>query len=219
MRVVNTIIFDLDGTLIDTRPQTITCVNYALIQINEPPANDHTISNAIGLTLEDTFRTILHTSKWNYIDQCVHLYRMYQRDHPEKAFENVKLYPTVQETLGQLAKYYLAIATSKPAGLADQILRLQGIRQFFSTIVGIDDVSNNKPAADMIFLALSRLSSASGAMMVGDTLADIQAGKKAQLLTCAVEYGYTPKEILAASQPDFSISIFCDLLNILGDFA
>jgi pyrophosphatase PpaX len=171
------------------------------------------------LTLEDTFRTILPTSKWNYIDQCVHLYRTYQRDHPEKAFENVKLYSTVQETLGQLSKYYLAIVTSKPAGLADQILRLQGIRQFFSTIVGIDNVSNNKPAPDMIYLALSRLSSVSGAMMVGDTLADIQAGKKARLLTCAVEYGYTPKEILQESQPDFSISIFCDLLNILGEFA
>lgn len=217
MQACDILIFDLDGTLVDTRPQTINCVNYALTQINELSLNKSVISESIGLTLEDTFRTILPISKHKHIDQCVRLYRNYQRDFPDKAFRGVKLYPMVQETLSQLltTNFVLAIATSKPSSLANQILKLQKIDQFFSIVIGVDNVLNNKPAPDMIELILSKLDRKGKAMMIGDTVADIHCGKNAQVWTCAAEYGYTPKSVLAESQPDFFISSFRKLLDIL----
>jgi len=217
VQACNILIFDLDGTLVDTRPQTFNCVNYALAQINESPLSKGVISKSIGLTLEDTFRAILPLSKHEHIDQCVRLYRNYQRDFPDKAFMDVKLYPTVQETLSQLvaSNFVLSIATSKPSSLANQILKLQKIDHFFSTIAGVDSVLNNKPAPDMIDLILSRLGRKGEGMMVGDTVADVQSGKNAQVWTCAVEYGYTSKRLLAESQPDFFISSFHKILDIL----
>jgi pyrophosphatase PpaX len=215
MKKIDTVIFDLDGTLVDTRPHTVTCVNYALSLIGENSIDRKTITGAIGPTLADTFRSILAPSKWTYIDQCVSFYRAYQQDHPQEAFKEIQLYPMVKETLQKLFSYNFAVATSKPVSLANEILALTGLKQYFITVIGIDDVSKNKPAPDMIYLALSRLQALRAAMIVGDTVEDIKAGKNAQILTCAVDYGYTEREQLVDTYPDFLISKFSDLLAIL----
>ena len=215
MRKIDCLIFDMDGTIVDTRLLTTKCVNYALTQIGESPVDGQTVTEAIGSSLVDTFRAILPTSKWSYIDQCVRQYVIYQRTHHVESLRNVNLYPTVRETLDQISSCNLALATNKPAWLANKILTLVGIKQYFFTIVGAEDVPKSKPSPDMIHLVISRINSFGGAMIVGDSVEDIQAGHSAHILTCAVEYGYTPKEKLMEAKPTFSIYRFCDLLTIL----
>src|SRR5262245_5542438 len=138
--MVDTIIFDLDGTLVDTRSHTVACINYALSQIGESPLDAQIIISAIGLTLANTFQTILPSSSGELINKCVSLYKVYQQDHSEEAFREIGLYPAVKETLQELSGYHCVIATSKPAWLANQILILTGISEYFLAVVGAEDV-------------------------------------------------------------------------------
>lgn len=207
---------DLDGTLVDTRPHMLACIKYTLSQIGEN-ADTALIASSIKSSLDASFRSILPPTKWQIVEECVLVYRSYQKDHLEEELRNIEVYPSVKDTLQVLSSYSLAIVTGKPAWLADRILLGLDLRHFFSTIVGVDEVSRDKPFPDAILLALSRLGDSRNAMIVGDSVVDVQAGKNAQILTCAVEYGFTQRENLLAANPDFTIPRFSDLIKILKD--
>ena len=215
MGQVDAVIFDLDGTLVDTSPHTIACIEHSLEQIGQD-FDIKQIMAAIGSpSLEEVFRFILGSPKESLVDQCVWAYRSFQREHLEEGLNSVRLYPGVKETLKLLTGFKFGVITGKPHWLADRILAAKGIGQFFSSLVGVDDVVHNKPCPDMIQLASSQLGCPQRRLIVGDSIVDIQAGRNAQILTCAVEYGYTRRDKLLELNPDFLVSEFPELIQIL----
>ena len=119
-------------------------------------------------------------------------------------------------TLQALSTFTLGIVTTKEPGQAEIVLRRLGLSPFFQHIQGGTPDLRLKPAPDTILAALAALHCAPPhALMVGDTPADILAGKAAGTMTCAVTYGFGGREALLQCAPDYVIDTFAELLPLV----
>jgi HAD superfamily hydrolase (TIGR01509 family) len=129
-----------------------------------------------------------------------------------------QLYPRVLATLQALSSYTLGIVTTKELGQAEIVLRRLALTPFFQHIQGGTPGLRLKPAPDTVLAALSTLHCAPPhALMVGDTPADILAGKAAGTPTCAVTYGFGRREALVQCAPDYVIDSFNELVTVVRD--
>ena len=125
-------------------------------------------------------------------------------------------YPGVVLTLQSLSSLTLGVVTTKESGQAQMVLRRLALVSFFQHIQGASPGLRLKPAPDTIIAALAELHCAPpNAMMVGDTPADILAGKAAGTKTCAVTYGFGTREALLQCAPDHVIESFSELGNLV----
>ena len=113
-----------------------------------------------------------------------------------------RLYPGVIPTLQALSTFTLGVVTTKEPEQAEMVLRRTGLNGFFKHVQGTTDDLRAKPAPDTVLAALAALQCApSQALMVGDTSADMLAGKAAGAKTCAVTYGFGAREALLRCIP------------------
>jgi HAD superfamily hydrolase (TIGR01549 family) len=134
------------------------------------------------------------------------------------AQQNARLtqpYPGVITTLQALSAFTLGIVTTKEQGQAEIVLQRLALTPFFRHIQGGTPGLRLKPAPDTVLAALTAVGSApQQALMVGDTPADILAGKTAGTITCAVTYGFSTREALLECMPDYVIDTFSDLMPL-----
>ncbi len=110
----------------------------------------------------------------------------------------------------------MAIATSKKTNFTNKILSHFGIKKYFRIVVGGDAVLKEKPHPEMIDKILSDLNwDRSSAVIVGDTAADIMAGKNAGILSCGVTFGYGLAEDIRSANPNYIIEDLIDLIDIV----
>jgi phosphoglycolate phosphatase len=127
-------------------------------------------------------------------------------------------YPGVISTLQALSTFTLGIVTTKEQGQAEIVLRRLALTPFFQHIQGGAPDLRLKPAPDTILAALAALHCAPPyALMVGDTPADILAGKAAGTMTCAVTYGFGTREALLQCAPDYAIDTFGELVTLMRE--
>ncbi|MDE6023222.1 MAG: HAD-IA family hydrolase [Muribaculaceae bacterium] len=215
MANVKNLIFDFDGTLVDTAPLIIKTMQ-ATMRVMDLPLRDNNECRAIiGLRLEDIPNIL-----WPEIKGIGHEFSKTYRSifdelkHPL----NVVCYPKVTKTLRYLLSegYGLAVASSRNHKSLHEFLRLYGISDCFSTVIGGDDIENGKPAPDTVLKILSLEGWApEETMIVGDAEFDIIMGKKAGVHTCGVTYGNGSIHELTAAKPDYMIPRFDDLISIL----
>ncbi len=165
-------------------------------------------------TLETMFRKIGIRDQDN-IDQAVNLYhRSYRRLGPQKA----TLHPEVVQTLSHLKAdgYRLSIGTHEQRHNLDRLVRTLKIGKFFTDSLCEDEVHRKKPFPEMAETLIHRLGvRPEETLMVGDSTLDIQMGKAAQCVTCAVTYGAHAIDRLARHAPDYTINSFAELLTVL----
>lgn len=128
------------------------------------------------------------------------------------------LYPGIREVLERYARAgkRMGIATNKLRPIACRILEALDIERYFEELIGPEDVQQCKPHPEAVLRVLRALNTpAQRAVMVGDTAADIGAGKAAGTLTVGVTYGYGKPEDVAAAEPDLLIDSAADLLKHL----
>ena len=169
---INTILFDLDGTLLDTNELIQKSFEYTfeyfgysftkeeILQFNGPP-------------LMETFSNV----NPDLAEEMVKVYRKHNHENHEKY---VKLFPNVKETLDVLKENgkKLAIVTAKMRSGVELGLQLTKIKQYFDAIVTIDDVKNPKPHPEPVLKAMSELDAEKDErIMVGDNYHDIESGK------------------------------------------
>lgn len=137
-------------------------------------------------------------------DRLVAAYRQFNRSMHDQL---VRPFPGVQETVQALhaAGLSLAVTTSKVREVALMSLRLYGLDRLIPTMVAGDDVVRHKPDPEAVRVTLERLGrpADAGALMVGDSPFDLQAGRQAGIRTCAVGWSIFPREQLEACAPDF----------------
>ena len=110
----------------------------------------------------------------------------------------------------------MAIASSRTSASLRRFVDAMGLAQWISMVVGGEDVTHAKPHAEPVLKILQSLEVApADTLVVGDMAVDIMMGKAAGTRTCAVSYGNSPREQLAASRPDFIIDSFSDLLALI----
>lgn len=198
------ILFDLDGTLTDSKPGILRCVQYALEQCGCPEPDETRLYPFIGPPLYESFQQFCGMTPQE-AEFAVKQYRV--RFAKTGMFENA-LYPGIPELLQQLqnAGFILAIATSKPEVFTRQILDHFDLTTYFTAVAGSDIHREGETKADVIRLVLSRLGLPQQApphtVMIGDRKHDLIGAHACGIPCIGVAYGYAPDGELEAYGAD-----------------
>ncbi|MEM3532478.1 MAG: HAD-IA family hydrolase [Candidatus Methanomethyliaceae archaeon] len=213
-RVVKGIVFDLDGTLVDSVDSIWRASDYVLRSNGYRGLEREDVVKVMGKTIFDLFLSV----EPRLSPQEQHkLFEEYRRTYMN-FIEHTKLIPKVREVLLFLRsrRLKMAVVTTKSRENAEKILSFFGIRSFFDLVIGFEDVREHKPSAEPIMRAAEGLGlQASELVVVGDTEVDIRAGREGGALTVAVKTGVTPLEKIIAESPNFLIESVSDLPEVL----
>ncbi len=209
---VQGVIFDLDGTLIDSYQAIYLSFRHTYEKMGLQPLSFDQVKGVVGYGLSNTFLDLLGEA------QVPEALRLFREKYEEVYSQNTYLLPHVREVLEALhtRRIKLAVATNKLGRFSRQIFRHFGLEQLFVTIVGDEDVSQNKPHPEMLFYALTRMGlPKEEAVFVGDSLIDVQTGQNAGMRVLVVPTGVTGKEDLEKARPTAILNALPDLLNYI----
>jgi pyrophosphatase PpaX len=211
---VKAILFDLDGTLVDSSEAIIKTVEKVL-QSKGLTCNRAKVARMIGLPLENIFSILAPNLSEQEIWQLVHEYRKYYMKHH---LENTIIHPSAQMVLRRLkAKgFKLGIVTTKYKEPVMDVLSHFDISGLFDVIVTGYEVIRHKPAPDIVFEAAKRLGvNPEQCVVVGDSPLDVQAGKQAGAFTIALLSTTYTRRQLKSAKPTIVIEEFEAIPNIL----
>lgn len=206
------IILDFDGTLGDTASVIIKTMHETIREMGLPTRTDEQCAAMIGLRLVEIPPVLFPECDIDvdlYADTYRRLFDVHNKDGA------VKLYPHVIETLKALKArgLTLTIASSRGQTSLSQFVKNLGLTEIITYILGAGDVENGKPHPEAIFKTLDKYGfTPDQAIMVGDTIFDIQMGINAGTRTCGVTYGNGSRESL--SPADWLIDDFSELLAL-----
>jgi phosphoglycolate phosphatase len=205
------IIFDLDGTLVDSGTDITNALNYAITPYGfKPLAVEYTVK-MVGEGITRLIEKILGDNNASIKDAVLDMFIKYYSEH---LADFTKPYPGVIKTLEMLGCYKKAIISNKRESLSKKLLEQLGLIKFFDVVLGSDSVSEKKPSPAPVKKALEILGiEPHRAIIVGDSDFDIQAGKGAGLITVAVTCGFRDRESL--SNADFLIDNITQLLTLI----
>ncbi|WP_226528832.1 pyrophosphatase PpaX [Metabacillus niabensis] len=209
---INTLLFDLDGTLINTNELIIESFLHTLHSYYPDQYKREDVLPFIGPTLYDTF-TSINPEK---TEEMVKVYRKFNHEQHDTL---VTEYETVFETIKTLKEhgFKLGIVTTKIRDTVNMGLKLTKLDQFFDVVVTLDDVENAKPHPEPVLNALAQLDSKpEEAIMVGDNHHDVEAGKNAGTKTAGVSWSIKGREYISSYNPDYLLERMSDLLPIVG---
>ena len=195
-------LFDLDGTLVDSAADICGAIQEVLAAAERPTVVDFDfLKGYIGRHLADLFGDIFPDYSLQQIDELI---RQYRAIYLARGHKLTRVYPGVREALAALPGRK-STATTKGTPTTRAVLEQFGLLRYFDHVQGTDGFPY-KPAPDVILTALAALRARpQDCLMVGDSPADMEAGKRAGVRTCAVRYGYGKPEDLARFAPDFWI--------------
>ena len=212
------ILFDFDGTLADTAPGIVLTMKETFRTMELPEPDAEAIKQTIGLPLKECVR-VLGESFGPFSDEDAERGVVIYRKHfPTFELSNITMFPDVADTLRQLTAdgLRLAICTSRGYESLQRILQRHELWDSFETVVTSWDNIAPKPAPDLVLTLLERMGlNADDALVVGDTIYDIQMGASAGCKTVAVTYGNHTKAQLEAVSPTFMIDRFSEMLDIV----
>jgi len=213
MKRFDLIIFDLDGTLVDTAPDVHRSINLALAQMQLPAISEAQAKSAIGPGPEHFARIVLGE---NNTERLASFYELFRPIYYEKCVENSRPFPGIPELLAELNGQKMAIASNKRLSFNQRILDELRLAPYFQVLVDPEIAGKSKPAPEMLEYVLRHCEvSAERALMVGDTDNDLLAARAADVKSCAIGWGYAPLEELLPLKPDFHIERPYQLLGIV----
>jgi phosphoglycolate phosphatase len=202
-------LFDIDGTLLDSAQDICGAVEHVL-SFN-PPAREVSfeyLKGFIGLHLIDLFRDVYPDYSAEQIDGLILQYRT---NYLARGHAQTRVYPGVAVALAALGGRK-GTATTKGSPTTRAVLEQFGLIQYFDHVQGTDGFPC-KPAPDVVLAALTALGArAEDCLFVGDSPADMEAGRRAGVRTCAVRYGYGKTEELAKWAPDYWVGDLRELV-------
>ncbi|MGM7682931.1 pyrophosphatase PpaX [Cytobacillus sp. Hm23] len=208
---IKTILFDLDGTLIDTNELIIQSFMHTLEQYYPNDYSREDVLEFIGPPLYES----LHSVDKDRVEDMVKTYREFNLANHDLL---VKEYHSVFDTVKALheQKFKLGIVTTKMRLTTTMGLKLTNLDQFFDVVITLDDVERAKPDPEPIHKALQQLNALPHeAIMVGDNHHDMLAGQNAGTKTAAVGWAIKGREHLTQYNPDYVLDKMSDLLSIV----
>jgi HAD superfamily hydrolase (TIGR01509 family) len=195
-------LFDVDGTLLDSAADIVGAIQDVLAAHGRANAVDFDfLKNSIGHHLAAPFGEIFPDYSSQQIDELIRQYRV---NYLARGHKQTHVFPGVPEALAALPGRK-STATTKGTPTTRAVLEQFGLIQYFDHVQGTDGFPY-KPAPDLILTALAALGARpEDCLMVGDSAADMEAGRRAGVKTCAVRYGYGKPDDLARFAPDFWI--------------
>lgn len=211
------IIFDFDGTLGDTRNNIVVTLQRTMQQRGLELRDEAACAATIGLTLEDSFMSMYPAMSREEARDCVSLYRdIFYQSIDELTPD---LFVGVRETLAALhaMDIKMSIASSRSSPSLLLFLKRMGIAQYFSYVLGSDNVTKHKPEPEPVLKTLRELGiTPEQALVVGDMPMDIAMARNASVRSVGVSYGNATAAELHAAGADYVISEIGALLDIVG---
>lgn len=203
--------FDLDGTVADTGPDLADAVNFTRAHFDLAPLAAQRIYAKVGRGVEHLVRHLLPIKSPEHFHEALRVFVAHYEAH---LLDKTVLYPGVRAVLDEFRGKRRVVVSNKIQRLAQAVLRGLGIEDRFDLILGGDSAAEKKPHPAILNLALERFNTAApSALMVGDGDTDVEAGKRAGVMTCGATYGLGDKKQLIAAKPDVLIERFTELPN------
>ena len=212
---VRALIFDLDGTLIDSRRDLIHSVNAMLVEMGREQLHEDTISGYIGYGAPQLIGQALGgQAREADRERALKFFLGYYEDHK---MDNTCAYPGVPEALEQLAGFPMAILTNKPVRISGRILEALGLRKYFRAVYGGNSFATKKPHPLGAQTILHEFSAQPGeAALIGDSEVDVETARNAGTLAASVNYGFGTHD-RSAHPADVYLDRLTDLVALLGN--
>jgi phosphoglycolate phosphatase len=188
--MIHLAVFDLDGTLVDSRRDLASAANALLEESGAPPLDEEAVGRMVGdgaaMLVHRAFEAAGHAEPEDALSRFLALYG-------ERLLETTRPYPGIVELLDALERgTAMAVLTNKPRAMAETVLSGLGLRRYFSDVFGGDGPYPRKPQADGL-RALMRAAGVEGdsAMMIGDSVVDLRTARGAGARICLAGYGFS----------------------------
>jgi len=204
-------VFDLDGTLVDSREDLYLAVTHALAELGLPPRSREEVVSYVG----DGAVALLTRSiapREHQLETAVALWREHYSRH---LLDHTRLYPGIAAVLGS-ARIPLAVHTNKPGALARKILDGLGVSSRFVTVVGGDDAARKPDPSGLLGIAARVGASAGETVLIGDSLVDHATAVAAGVRFVPVSWGFVPMATLAAAGASGFVQDAAGLLPWVG---
>ena len=210
------IIFDFDGTLGDTRQNIIITMQRTMKMVGLPVKSDEECASTIGLTLENSFKTMYPDVDAEMAARCVDAYREIFMSSVEEL--TPELFPGVGETLAKLDAMgiKMSVASSRQSQSLLLFLERMGVLKYFPYVLGSDNVTKHKPDPEPVLKTLRELHyDPSDVIVVGDMPVDVAMAHGADVRAIAVTFGNATREELVEAKADYIIDDFKQILEII----
>lgn len=210
---VKAVLFDLDGTLLDTIELLLSSVRWAFRdRPGRSPTTEEWIAG-IGTPLAAQMR--VYATDEQDLATLIEGYRSYQREHHDRL---TRAYADAIETVAELHRtgYRMGVVTSKASDIANRSLGFVGLDRYLDVVVGFDATDRHKPEPEPVQYALNALHiGPSEAVFVGDSPHDMYAGNAAGVITVGALWGPFPRSALSPASPRYYLDRIRDLPALL----
>ena len=206
------IIYDLDGTLVDTKQDITEAANAMLSQFGAAPLSQQEVCRFVGSGLRQLIKGCLRIDDTEKIEKGILIYRTYYRDH---LLDHTALYPFAREVLEYFKQRNQAVVTNKPNPFSQNILIGLGVADYFLEIVTGDSEYGKKPDPAAVKAIMKKAGvSAEETLLVGDSPIDVETGRNAQILTVGVSQGFSDEQELRGAFPDLFVRNLQEFLEM-----
>ncbi len=212
------LLFDLDGTLVDSRADLVTSVNLTLEEMGLLPIIETSVMRFVGEGVHLLIERSLRAGLGRDPDQAeVHdALGRYQRHYREHLLDQTRPYPEVEAILEHFSHLPKAVVTNKPLDFSVMLLDGLSLTRHFRTIIGGDSLLQRKPSpAPPIEAAKRCQSDPRDCLMIGDSRVDIEAGRAAGMTTCGFLAGFRGRAELENAEADILIETFGQLRQVV----
>jgi phosphoglycolate phosphatase len=214
LKDIHNLLFDLDGTLVDSSGTITTCIEYALDKVGMTTINSTPIQTLIGAPLLDIFLNEFGLTQ-KQTDQAIYHYREHWDSRQQAGSQ---IYENIQDVLSELQEtgYRLYIATVKPTSIAEKVLDDLSLRSYFNGVAGSSMDHERREKSRIIAHALQKFGlDPMRSIMIGDRRQDIAGARDNGLVAMAVTYGFGTREELYAAKPDHIVEHARDIASLL----
>jgi phosphoglycolate phosphatase len=213
-----TILFDLDGTLIDSREDLAASVNLTLQELRLEPLHTDRVVSFVGEGVRRLMERALYATLERELTQFEvdHALEIFTRFYREHLLDRTRLYEGVRETLDAFRDRQLAVVTNKSLEFTQAILSGLELNHYFGIVLGGDSLPVRKPSPRPLLTAITELGGeAETSLMVGDSAVDIAAGRAAEIKTCGCAFGFRGRDELESAGADLIIERFRELKRVI----
>jgi phosphoglycolate phosphatase len=209
------VLFDLDGTLVDSEKDIAEAANFTREHYGLKRVPDSTIAQYVGNGVLTLLEKSLDTTDQTKILEA---YKIFQEHYRIHCADFTKPFPGTFDLLNALKKrnIKMGVVSNKPQEFTTSVLEKLDLAPYFQVAFGPEATTNRKPHPEPLLVALQKLvAQPHEAVMIGDSIVDIQAAQAAQIRVAVLTHGYGTREVLSSANPDWMVDSLQELIPIL----